>query len=523
VRRETASAYLRAAGIPIRASGWHGRMPTATPSGQATAGAGQGDSPTNSKPAIEVITDPSADSKPAIQAITDSRLLPGLPARPSGSHQTSKCVPYRDFIEESLRKGRNAMAIWQDLVDDHAFSGRYASVYRFVAGMRGEVCEEGHPFIVTAPGQEAQVDYGQGPMVRYPGTGKFRRTRLFVMTLGYSRKAVRLLVWQSGSREWAELHERAFRRLGGSVHVVVLDNLLEGVLKPDVYDPDLNPLYRDVLKHYGATALTCRVRDPDRKGKVESAVGHAQRTPLKGMRFESLEEAQAYLDRWEVRWADTRIHGTVKRQVAAMFAEEKPSLLALPAEPFRYYKFGKRTVAPNGCVEVEGAYYGPPPGHLGRELIAQWDGLHVRILDPKTGALLREHYKIPPGKVRVLPEDKPKRTPPTTAKLLNRAACAGKSIGVVCEQIYAADNVLGVNRMLGVLSLAKKYGAHRVEQACALALELGFANYRFLKRYLDKQPEAPVSLRQIDPLIRQLNLYRDLIDRKTQGASDEHD
>jgi len=74
------------------------------------------------------------------------------------------------------------------------------------------------------------------------------------------------------------------------------------------------------------------------------------------MRFESLEEAQAYLDRWEERWADTRIHGTTKRQVAAMFAEEKPHLLPLPLEPFRYYQYGERVVHLDGCVEVEAAY-----------------------------------------------------------------------------------------------------------------------------------------------------------------------
>jgi hypothetical protein len=64
--------------------------------------------------------------------------------------------------------------------------------------------------------------------------------------------------------------------------------------------------------------MPCRIRDPDRKGKVESSVGHAQSTPLKGQRFETLAEAQAYLDRWEEHGADTRIHGTTKRQVAAM-------------------------------------------------------------------------------------------------------------------------------------------------------------------------------------------------------------
>src|SRR2546425_755064 len=101
------------------------------------------------------------------------------------------------------------------------------------------------------PGEEAQVDYGTGPMVRDPASGKYRRTRLFVLTLGHSRKAVRLLVFRSSSRVWAELHEKAFRRLGGTARVVVLDNLREGVHTPDIYDPALNPLYRDVLKHYG--------------------------------------------------------------------------------------------------------------------------------------------------------------------------------------------------------------------------------------------------------------------------------
>jgi transposase len=86
-------------------------------------------------------------------------------------------------------------------------------------------------------------------MVRDPVTGKYRRTWLFVLTLGYSRKSVRLLTSRSSSRIWAELHEKPFRRLGGTTWIVVLDNLSEGVLAPDSYDPQLNPLYRDVLAH----------------------------------------------------------------------------------------------------------------------------------------------------------------------------------------------------------------------------------------------------------------------------------
>ena len=90
----------------------------------------------------------------------------------------------------------------------------------------------------------------------------------------------------------------------------------------------------------------------------------------------SLEEAHAYLDRWEERWADTRIHGTTKRQVAVMFAEEKPHLL--PLEPFRYYQYGGRVVHLDGCVEVEAAYYSLPPGWIGRPVKVQWNAREPR-------------------------------------------------------------------------------------------------------------------------------------------------
>jgi transposase len=305
----------------------------------------------------------------------------------------SACAIHRDAIELGLSRGRNARAIWQDLVDARGFTGGYQSVKRFVRKLLGSPSKEACAVIETAPGVQAQVDYGTGPMARDPASGKYRRVRLFVLTLGYCRKSVRLLVFQSSTQTWAELHEMAFRSLGGCTRVVVLDNLREGVLKPDIYDSTINPVYADMLRHYGVVAMPCRVADPDRKGKVESGVGHAQKTPLKGMRFESPQEAQAYLDQWETNWADTRIHGTTKRQVAAMFAEERPALLPLPVEPFRYYQYGERTVHLDGCVEVEAAYYGAPPGWIGRRVSVQWDLRHVRLLNPVTGQLLREHLR----------------------------------------------------------------------------------------------------------------------------------
>ncbi len=432
VRRETASNYLKAAGIPVRRQ--RGRV--------------------LSKAASGVSTD---SSKAASEVSTDFRELERGSA-PSFSPSASACEPHREFIEKGVRLGRHTMAIWQDLVDDYGFDAKYASVQRFVRTIKVATISDAHPVIVTPACEEANSDYGQGPMVRDPTTGKYKRTRLFALTLGCSRKSVWLLTFKSSSKIWAELHERAFRRLGGAPKLVVIDNLKEGVIHPDSIDPGINPLFRDMLAHYGSTALPAHVRHPDRKGKVEASVKAGQ-GKIKGLRFESLEEAQEYLDRWQRNWADTRIHGTTKRQVTAMFEEEKPFLLPLPVEPFCYYEYGKRKVHLDGCVEVARAFYSAPCGWIGHELHVQWDSRCVRLLDPKTWKLLREHRRSAPGKYRIRDEDRGRKTPPGVPRMLDRAERIGKSVRLLCQQILDNDGPApGIRRVQGLLGLAKKYG-----------------------------------------------------------------
>ncbi len=133
VRRETAGSYLRAAGIAVRPPGGWGRQPP-------------------SKPANEVST--------GFSAATAGEPVPGR------SPTTSACEPYREAIQIAVAQGRNAMAIWQDLVDTFGFTARYASVKRFIAKLRGPASPEACGIIETAAGEEAQVDYGTGPMDR---------------------------------------------------------------------------------------------------------------------------------------------------------------------------------------------------------------------------------------------------------------------------------------------------------------------------------------------------------------------
>ena len=132
VRRETAAGYLRAAGVPVRSPGRWGRQPVS-----------------DSKPAKEVTT----GWEPAKPANENAQVTAGSePCQPSRSPSASACQPFHELIEAGLSKGRNAMGIWQDLVDDHGFRARYASVKRFVVKLRNRVPVEARVIITTAPG-----------------------------------------------------------------------------------------------------------------------------------------------------------------------------------------------------------------------------------------------------------------------------------------------------------------------------------------------------------------------------------
>ena len=125
------------------------------------------------------------------------------------------------------------------------------------------------------------------------------------------------------------------------------------------------------------------------------------------------------------------------------------------------------------------------------------------------------------GGHRIKDEDRSRKTPLGTQQLLCRADKAGTQIGALCRGMYQVKGDPAVRRIMGVLSLGKKYGVARVDDACAAALEVGTCEYHFVRRYLERNPQPPLSLRQIDPLIRQLTLYRDFIDNKTNQENKE--
>ncbi len=221
-------------------------------------------------------------------ADADGQNPPPRPPVPETGQARSACEPHREWIEAQVALGRNAVAIYQDLVEQFAFAHQYNSVKRFVRRLKVRDPER-FDVLESEPGEEAQVDWGRGAPTRR--NNGYRRPYLFVMTLKYSGKSFRKVVWKADQRTWARLHEEAFRSFGGAVSYCVLDNLKTGVIHPDLYDPELNPLYAALLAHYGVVADPCRVADPNRKGTVENAIQHTQGTALKGRRLRAGKHA----------------------------------------------------------------------------------------------------------------------------------------------------------------------------------------------------------------------------------------
>ena len=239
---------------------------------------------------------------------------------------------------------------------------------RFCGGLR-RVEPEQFDRLEFAPARMRRSTTAKARLTRHPTSGRYRKPRLFVMTLRYSRRSVPprgVEIEQrdlgAAARGGVSLFRRAARKY------VVLDNLKEGVITPDMYEPELNRVYGAMLAHYGVVADPARVRDPNRKGRVENAIQHTQATALKGRRFDSLEAQNEYLLHWEEKWAALRIHGRAKRQVEAMFQEEKPHLHALAARGFRYFTEGIRTVRDDTTVQVDNSWYAARPARIGSEV-----------------------------------------------------------------------------------------------------------------------------------------------------------
>jgi hypothetical protein len=200
---------------------------------------------------------------------------------------------------------------------------------------------------------------------------------------------------------------------------------------------------------------------------------------LKGRRFESIQAQNDFLAHWEQNWAAKRIHGTERRQVQAMFEEERAHLKPLPLLGMPYFEQMQRTVCDDSCVRVDHSSYAARPATIGSKVLVRVYAQRIEIRDLSSGQLLRTHAKAErPGTV-VLPQDERVFNPSRETRLiLRQAGEIGEHAARLCQLLFAIEGRVGQRKLWGIVGLVRRYPAHCVNAACAHALEQGLYSYK---------------------------------------------
>lgn len=487
------------------------------PEGQASDRAAASDQAADSNAAIS-----PAGSKPVERPPNTAIPPAGADAAKCGRNATrsgrrSECEPHRELILAQREQGLSAQRIWQDLVAEHGFKAAYDSVKRFVRSLGSEPVA---PFrrIETPPGEQAQVDFGSGAPVK-SADGKRRKTYVFRIVLSHSRKGYSEATFRQTTEDFIRCLENAFAHFGGVPQTLVIDNLKAAVAHPDWFDPELVPKLQSFCRHYGTAILPTRPYLPRHKGKVEAGVKYVKNNALKGRSFASLDEQQRFLEHWEASVADTRIHGTTKRQVGKVFQEvERRVLSPLPVERFASFQEAQRIVARDGHIEVAKGYYSVPPEYLGCKVWARWDARLVRVFNHRweqiavhvrneMGRFHTHGQHVHPHKISGLERG--------AAYLLDKISWIGPQAHAWAQAMLSGRGIEGTRSLQGLLSLGQKHPHAALEKACETAISYGAFRLRTLRQLLsrDATPQKPLPFLEQHPIIRPLDDYAQIVVR----------
>ena len=462
--------------------------------------------PTGSDPPGAVVEADSAHrergSKPA-SAATE------VPAGSGPSRST--CEPHRELILALFGRGLSAQRIWQDLRSDHGLDVSYDSVKRFVRRL-GRSTPLPFRRLECAPGAEGQFDFGSGAPVIGPG-GRRRRTSFLRITLSHSRKGYTEATCRQTTEDLIRCLENAFHEFGGVPETLVFDNAKSAVLLAEWCDPELNPKLAAFLTHYGTVLLPTKPRTPRHNGKAENGVGYVKGNALKGRVFASLAAQNEHPMHWEKTVADTRIHGTTRRQVKQVFEEvERPALRPLPGERFPFFEEATRIVHRDGHVEVAKAYYPVPAEYVGRTVWARWDARVVRIFDQRFRPIA-VHVRQEPGRFSTNPQflhpHKVSAVERGAGDLLHRTRFIGPHTHRWAKVMLDDRGIEGVRVLVGLHAMAKKHASAELEQACEIAYGHGAYRLRALRELIRRGGPKQDQFEFMDshPIIRTLGEY----------------
>lgn len=432
--------------------------------------------------------------------------FPGLSDRSRHQKTWPELEAHRERIKDWIGVV-TVSTMHQRLRDDHGVSASESSLRRYIWSTFEEDTARSAVRVLRdtpPPGEEAQVDYGLLGRWRDPATGRVRRVWGFLMVLACSRLMFLRPVLTMDERSWVEAHVAAFEFFGGVVARVVPDNLKTGVVKPDLYDPKINKAFGEFADHYGCLIDPARILKPRDKARVERPVPYARDSFFAGRseEFESLFAMQADALRWCREVANRRQSRPLDRlSPQEVFDDiERKALAPLPRDPFELARWWRRTVHPDIHVKAGKTLYSVPWRHIGKEVDVREGSTTVQVyLD---GTLIKTHPFVARGKQTDYADYPPEKIAffqSTPAWCRKRAAELGESVMAVVGVLFEVNALYRLRQVQGIIGLAEKFGAERLDLACARALSAGDPTLKTVKGILvagaehdgEERPELP--------------------------------
>lgn len=404
----------------------------------------------------------------------------------------STVEPYRAYVIELRERGTEIQAVYQRLWD-RGYRGTYSSVWRFVRRLE-PVTPEATVRVETAPGEEAQIDFGYVGRLFDPVTQSVRRAWAFVMTLSWSRHQYVEFVFDQSVPTWLRLHRQAFEFFGGVPRRLKVDNLKAAIGHAHWEDPAMQRAYRDLAEHYGCLVDPCRVATPRHKGKVESGVHYVQRNFLGGRTYDTLHADVRRANREVLEWvravAGPRCHGTTKQSPLERFTQvEQAALLPLPAVPFEEVLWKQAKLGRDCYVTFDNAYYSAPHRLIGQVLWLRATATLVQIYHAYDVVATHTRASQPGSRQTVLAHLPPEKVAGLT---LTPESCQARAvaIGPRTAEVVAAllaerplDRLRAAHRLV---HLAEKHTPARLERACARALRYDDLSVRTIRSILER-------------------------------------
>jgi len=404
--------------------------------------------------------------------------------------QASPLESHRDRITAWVEAGIDGTAIHHKLTRDHGYTGHYSSVRRFIRQV-ADATPRATTVLDFAPGDTAQVDFGAGPVLHDSRTAASRKTWVFVMTLAWSRHQYAELVTDQSIETWLGCHRRAFEHFGGVPARILIDNLKAAIVRACYHDPDVQRSYADCAADYGFVIAPCPVRDPKKKGIVESGVKYVKRHLLSLLEAKDLVDANQQLALWVRDIAGQRTHGTTRERPLERFESIEHALLKpLPAVAPECAFWRRAKLHPDCHVQVDKARYSAPWRLVGQTLDVRVSETTVRIYHEHEQKAVHARG-AGPGARRTLDEHLPpdavayKQRDPIWCR--EKADAVGPHCRAVVERLLANPVLEKLRAVQGIVGFAKPFGAERLEAACRRALAFENVGYGAIKTILENE------------------------------------